>query len=239
MNRTTAIIGISALSLASQFALAETEETKSWSASAELGFLHTDGNSETETLNAKFDGKKQYKSWEHHLVLEALNSSANDVRSSEKYMAGLQSDYAINDRSYFLSALDWEKDRYSSFDYQASLVLGYGYKVLVQDDQKLSLEVAPGYRVSEFVSGDTQKEGIVRLAERYFYKLSETSSLNQSLSYEWGDDNAITRFNISITSQVAGDLSMKAGYGLKHNSEVPSGAKNTSTETSVTLVYSF
>jgi len=219
----------------------ETTEEKTvkhtWEAAAELGFVKTSGNSETETLNAKFDASTSYSNWKHSLHLETLNSSSNDVSSAEKYLAEGQSDYAISDRAYALAVVTWEKDRFSGFDYQASAALGLGYKVIQEADMELDFELAPGYRVSEFEAGYNEEDSILRAAEHFSWKVSETSTLDQMLSSEIGDSNTVTRFGISLTSQVAGALSMKLAYNIKHNSDVVEGADKTDRETSVTLVY--
>lgn len=208
-----------------------------WEAAAELGFVKTDGNSDTETLNAKLKASTSYTKWQHTLSLETLSSSSNDVRSAEKYLVEGQSDREINDRSYFLGVATWEKDKFNGYDYQASVALGYGYKVIQDDAMTLRLEVAPGYRVSEFESGNNEEDGILRLVEKFSWKVSDTSTIDQLLSTEAGDSNTITRFGLSVTSQIAGALSMKVGYNLKHSSDVPPGAEKTDRETSVTLVY--
>lgn len=225
--------------LFSSSALAELEETveKNWEASAELGFLKTSGNSDNETLNAKLTGQKSLDNWLYSGALEAVNSSQEDERSAERYLASIQADYAIDARSYWLGALNWEKDRFSGYDYQASALLGYGYKVLDADNKTLSLELAPGYRISELNPRGTEKEAIVKASQKFAWSLSDSAKLDQSASVEYGDSNTLSRFNIALTSQVAGDLSMKVGYGLKHNSDVPEGSDKTDTETSVTLVY--
>jgi len=213
------------------------EDARNWEAAAELGFVKTSGNSETETLNAKFDASIAYTDWKHSLHLETLNSSSNDVRSAEKYLVEGQSDYFINDRAYALAVATWEKDKFDGFDYQATIALGAGYKVIKDTDMELSFELAPGYRVSEFESGHNEEDTIIRAVENFRWDISETSTFDQMLSTEAGESNTVTRFGVALTSQVAGDLSMKVGYTIKHNSDVTAGTDKTDRETSVTLVY--
>lgn len=236
LKLTTAIALIS--SALSTTALAE-EQTieQSWEATAELGFVMTGGNSDTETLNAKFNAATSYTDWKHSLHLEALNSSSNNVSSAEKYFVEAQSDRKISERAYALGVLTWEKDRFSGYGHQTSIALGLGYKVLNENDMELDLELAPGYRVIEDNNGNNEEDGIIRLSEVFSWNLSETSKLDQFLKSEMGDSNTITRFGISLTSQVQEALSMKVGYNLKHSSDVPTGAKKTDRETSITLVY--
>jgi putative salt-induced outer membrane protein len=242
MNKTKFTASACLLTLASSMPLLAEEASKgtteqNWKAAAELGYVQTSGNSDTKNLNAKLDGSIAYNAWEHALHLETLNSSSNDVRSAEKYLAKGQSDYFINARAYALGVVTWEKDKFDGFDHQASVAIGMGYKVIQEADMELSVELAPGYRYSKFESGNTEEDGIIRFAETFSWKLTENSTLDQTFSTEAGDSNTVTRFGAALTSQVAGDLSMKVGYYLKHNSDVADGKANTDRETSVTLVY--
>ena len=231
---------LGSLVIASPVMAADDANEKNWTAEAELGFLRTAGNSDTETVNAKFNGTKSYSAFKHTLNLEALNSSQDDVRSAEKYSAKLQSDYNLSDdRSYLLGAIDWEKDLFSSFDYKAAAVIGYGYKVIKEDEKTLDIELSPGYRISEQDPGETEKEAIVRFGEKFTWKISESADFDQYLSVDWGDSNTVTKFGASIASKISTKFRLKVGYALTHNSDVTGDTSNTDTETSVTLAYSF
>ncbi len=242
MNKTNISIASCLIGLTASMPLLAEEQTPVtdetlWKATAELGYVKTSGNSDTQTLNAKFNASTEYDAWKHALHLETLSSSSNDVRSAEKYRAEVQSDYFISERTYALGLVSWEKDNFDGFDYQASLVAGLGYKVIQEPDMELRLELAPGYRVSELKSGSNEEDAIIRAAEVFSWKFSKTSSLDQFLNTEAGDSNTVTRFGISLTSQVDDALSMKVGYNIKHNSDVAQGSDKTDKETSVTLVY--
>ncbi len=208
-----------------------------WEASAEVGYILTSGNSDSETLKSRFEGKTSYDAWEHLIEVEALNSSQNDERSAEKYVAAVQSNYSISARAYGFSRVDWEKDRFSGYEYQASVVVGMGYKALKTEHHDLRFEIAPGFRVSEPVTGGKQEEAIGRLSQSYKWKITKGASLEQSASSEYGDTNTRSRFKLALTSQINGSLSMKAGFSLKHNSDVAPGVEKTDRETSLTLVY--
>jgi putative salt-induced outer membrane protein YdiY len=102
---------------------------------------------------------------------------------------------------------------------------------------KLKLEVAPGYRIVEDTNNNTEEDAILRLSEVFSWKLSKTSTFDQNLKVETGDSNTETRFGIALTNQVAGNLSMKVAYNIKHNSDVADGVSNSDRETAITLVY--
>ena len=239
MNKKHLILPVSVLCLSTSL-FAQAEEAKAeqtWEATAELGYIKTTGNSETETLNAKFKGETGYNKWTHQLELEALKSVSNDVRSAEKYRIEVQSDYDLGERMYAFGNANWENDNFSGLNYQASVASGLGYKVIKNDEMKLNLELAPGYRITEDESNNTEEDAIVRAAETFSWNLSETSTFDQYLKVEAGDSNTETRFGLALTSKVAGDLSMKISHDITHNSDVPAGSDKTDRETAITLVY--
>lgn len=239
MNKKHLILPVSVLCLStSLFAQAEEANAEqTWEATAELGYIKTSGNSDTETLNAKFKGETGYNKWTHKLELEALKSVANDVRSAEKYRIEAQSDYDLSERSYAFGNVNWENDNFSGLNYQASAAVGLGYKVIKTDEMKLNLELAPGYRITEDENNNTEEDAIVRAAETFSWKLSKTSTFDQYLKIEAGDSNTETRFGLALTSKVAGDLSMKVSHDIVHNSDVPAGTDKTDRESAITLVY--
>lgn len=240
MNKRLLILPASALCLSATSLIAQAEEANqelTWHASAELGYIKSSGNSDTETLNAKFNGETAYNKWTHLVSLEALKSASNDVRSAEKYRTEVQSDYDLGERSYAFGVANWENDNFNGLNYTSSIAAGYGYKAIKTDEMKLNLEVAPGYRIVEDTNNNTEEDAILRLSEVFAWKISKTSTLDQSLKIETGDSNTETRFGIALTNQVAGNLSMKVAYNLKHNSDVADGVSNSDRETAITLVY--
>lgn len=239
MNKRLLILPVSALCLSnSLFAQAdEASKELTWKASAELGYIKSSGNSDTETLNAKFNAETAYNKWTHLVALEALKSASNDVRSAEKYRTEVQSDYDLGERSYAFGVANWENDNFNGLNYTSSIAAGYGYKAIKTDEMKLNLEIAPGYRIVEDTNNNTEEDAILRLSEVFAWKISKTSTLDQSLKVETGDSNTETRFGIALTNQVAGNLSMKVAYNLKHNSDVADGVSNSDRETAITLVY--
>ncbi len=222
---------------------ADTSPPLNWDASAELGFIKSAGNSETETLNAKFKAETSYTKWTHKLGLEALRSSSKDTatgnakRSAEKYRIELQSDYALSDRSYAFGTANWENDNFSGLNYQSSVATGLGYKVIRKDTIKLNLEAAPGYRITEDDNNNKEEDAIIRLAEIFNWDISQSASLEQNLKVESGESNTEGRFGVGMNNQINGSLSMKVGYIITYNTDVGPGLKKTDRETAITLVY--
>ena len=227
-------------------AFAEEQKTESlWKASAEIGYVSTSGNSETETLNAKAMASTDRVQWRHKVEVTALKASSEnalgvDETSAEKYTLMGQSDYKLEGKNFLFGVINYEDDKFSGYDYRASEAIGYGRRVIEESYLIVDLEIGPGARQSKLtLTGKTENEAMVRAAAKLDWTVSKTSKFSEVLTVEAGEDVTVTKSITGLSSQVNGSLSMKFTYTYKHTSEVPVGVDDTDTETAVTLVYSF
>jgi len=213
--------------------------TLGWKGEAELGFVATKGNTETQSVNAKSDVNDERKNWRHNFHTEALNASADGVRSAERYNVSGQSNYKFNDFDSAFVVGNLDDDRFSAYDYQVSIAAGYARRLIDREGQTLDFEIGPGYRINKRDNGTSTEESLVRLGAKYLLPLSKTSYFQQSLVSEIGKESTITKSITSVKARINGSLAMKTSFTLKNNSYVPAGAKETDTETALTLVYAF
>lgn len=210
-----------------------------WKGSAELGFISTSGNTETESIKAKGVISTERNSWRHNYELSALNSSDQVNTTAERYIFIGQIDYKLSKTNYFLAVINYEDDRFSGYQYRLTESLGFGYRAIDKDKLKIDVEIGPGARQSKLDAGDNQNEAIARAAAKIDWAISDTTKLNQVLTVDYGEDSTITKSSTGLTSKIAGSLAMKFDYTIKNTSDVPPGIKKTDAETTVTLVYSF
>ena len=116
---------------------------------------------------------------------------------------------------------------------------GYGDRLYQGDGISIDAEIGPGYYTGK-TSGDiTEKGALVRTAGSLDWVISDSATFRQLLSLEAGSDNKRTQSETSVSARINGSMQMKAAFTVMHDSEVPVGKKNTDTQTSLTLVYSF
>jgi len=210
-----------------------------WKASAELGFVATSGNTETETLNAKATVSTDRKKWRHKGEITALKSSDDINTTAEKFTLMGQSDYKLEGKNFLFGVITYDDDKFSGYKYRVTEAIGYGRRVIEDSDMTLDLEIGPGARQSKLDSGTTDSEGILRAAATYDWTISKTSKFTEALTVEAGEDVTVTKSVTSLASQIEGNLSMKITFTYKNTSEVPVGIEETDTETAITLVYNF
>jgi len=212
----------------------------SWDGAAELGTIFTSGNTDTQSINANFMAKRTGVVWDTTIKLEALTSKEDGETSKEKYGALAQFDRNFSERSYMAIVAQQDRARFSGYEYQSTVSINYGYRVIKNDSMELDVEVGPGYRRDKLQGTDEiQEEAIGRLAIGYDWQIREGVSFIENFTAEVGSDNAIYKSETGLQSQLSGSLASKLTYKVKHVDEVPEGTENTDTEFGVTLVYSF
>lgn len=243
---TIAMLGLPALLFGTETIAEEAAPASDWKMSAELGYVMTSGNSETSTTNAKFDATHEKEVWRNNVHAEALGASTTDkttnvtTTSAERYQLSGKSDYKFSEFNYAFGLANYDKDRFSGYEYQTTVAVGYGRRLLQKDDMTLDLEVGPGIRIIKLDNAaDSDSEGILRAAAKYLWKLSETSSFTEDLSVDSGKDLTVSKSVTALTAKVNTSLAMKLTVTVKHNSDVPAGNEKTDTETALNLVYSF
>ena len=205
----------------------------------DLGFLTKQGNSDTQAINSKLVLSKEIGDWLHKANASYSSDESNRIKTSEKYELGAQSDRKLNKDSFLFILGNYEKVRFSGFDYQASFGAGYGYKVINSDHHVLTFEIGPGYRANAIENDNDEGEFTIRVAEFFDWRLSETANFNQYLAIESGDKNTITKFGIVITSTLTSSLSLKVGVNVKHTDKVPVKTDDVDSETFASIGYSF
>jgi putative salt-induced outer membrane protein len=215
------------------------QDEEGFSGRAGLGYLSTTGNTETESLNINFEMGWNYAPWHHRFAGLAVQSSTSDVRTAEAYALNWQSDYDINEFSYWYGIAAWNKDEFSPYEQQSRVAGGYGRHFIQTERHDLSGEIGAGYRQSDLRDGTSANKSILRLSGEYTWTISETSRFNQTLAIESGSDNTYTESISGLGVDINDDLALVVSYTLRNNSDVLPGTEKTDTFTSITIEYSF
>ena len=218
---------------------ADEASSKLWKGNAELGIIKTSGNTTTQSINANAGIVYERDRWRHSAKAEILNSSSDNVTSSERYTATGKSDYKFDALSYVFGRLNYENDRFAGYQYRTTEVIGYGRRVINKDAVSLDLEAGPGARQIKFTDGDSNNEAIGRASAMFAWKVSKTATFTEELSSDIGQDSTISESVTALKAQVIGNLAMKVSYKVRIVSKVPIGTKKTDSETALTLVYGF
>ncbi len=225
------------------------DDVKPFTMEGELGFISTTGNTETTSITAGINAHQELEDWSNDYAIEGLykqetveGSDGEDVEftSAQKFFASAQGNYKLENPDYRLFGFaSYEDDRFSNFNYQATIAAGWNQKVLKSKKHTLEYSIGPGYSFIETQEGESFDSVILRASSAYSWKISDTAKFTQTVSTEVGSDNTKSRAESALTATISGNLSMRLSFKLDHNSNVANDVEKLDTETAVSLVYNF
>lgn len=211
-----------------------------WSGSAELGYIKTSGNTETSSTNAALKVKHKGENWDKQVKLSALTSKDRKTTTKEKYDSEFKADRNFGEHSYMTGVATYGKDRFSGFDYQSTASIGYGYRAIAEKDMELNFEFGPGHRRDKVKgSEEADSETIGRFALSFDWQIQQGVDFSEDFVALKGKKKGTYKSETSLKSQLMSSLASKITYKIKHETEVPEGARKTDRELGITLVYSF
>lgn len=228
-------------------ATSATTWAESWKGVGELGLAIARGNARSETVNAKLAFDFEDERYKHNVYASVVRNKGEVVvdgveefeLSANRYELGASSGYKLSERSYLSGSLRYENDDFAAFEHQTTVAASFGYQAIKSDATQLSLELGPGYRRAELVSGTTDSSLIVRGHLNWSHQLTETTQLIDTLLVEAGEDNTFIKNEIGAAVKVSDALALKTTLQLRHNTDVAPGIDKTDRLLTTNLVYSF
>jgi len=237
-------------------ATAEETPAKAWSGTGELGLAMAHGNSRTENLNAKLKLAHENDRWNNSFNLSALRAKGEvsgdfdgdglDERrmevSANRFVAGGTSALRLDPRNHVSGTMRYERDDFAAYQYQSTVSLGYGHRILDSERTSLLAEFGPGYRrAREADTGVVQSSLIGRGLLDLRHQLTDNSKLYNTLLVETGKENTFAQNDLGVAVAMNAKFALKAGLQARHNTHVDEaeGVRHTDTLTTVNLVYSF
>ena len=206
---------------------------------AELGYLARSGNTESSDLNAKFQIAHAYDKWTQSFHASAEYSEENDTRTAERYLAGVKSEYRLSSQDYVFATVDYESDEFGAYQRRWSETIGYGRRLLNEEQQTLDLELGAGARQATLQTGEKQNDAIARLGLNYLYTFATSANFTNKLLVETGAENTYLQNESAVSMPLLDNVSLKVAYTMRHNTEVAVGTEKTDTLTSVNVAYNF
>ncbi|HKR36169.1 MAG TPA: DUF481 domain-containing protein [Steroidobacteraceae bacterium] len=216
----------------------------------EAGLVIASGNTDTTTANVKLQLANEIDKWKHEFGVDALYATADpDGTTAQRWEFSEQTDYNYSPRDFWFGAGRYEDDRFSGFEYQATVSAGYGRKFIDTDVTKFTGTAGFGYKVFEtrdvfdevtgvlLEPGGTDSEVVFRGTLDYDHKFTATTSLLDKFIVEAGADNTFAQNDIALQVKMTDVLALAVGYSVRHNTDPPVGFEKTDTLTTINLVY--
>jgi putative salt-induced outer membrane protein YdiY len=225
-------------------------EGSNWYTSAELGAITTSGNTTGTSVTGKIDARHEMRNWSNEYVFSGYfkedeivdddDGSRSKTRSAQRYSLSAKAAYKLledGNRAFVLGS--HVNDRFGAYTRYSSLSVGYGTQMLRREDKTIDVEVGPGYFHGENAEGGTESGMTVRGAAQLRWRVSQSAAFSQSVSVERSTANTHSIAETALSTKINGTMQMKAAFSARSDTNVPAEKKNTDTQTSLTLVYSF
>ena len=259
MNQKLVLSALLLLPLASHSAIAEeAKEKPEYTASAELGFLYTTGNTKSADIKAGFNLKHQKEKWLSIIAFNILakkleteddNGNEEFETTDNRWDILTQTNYTIGEagKNYLYGNLAHEQDKFSGFESQSSFSTGWGRHWYETESSSFFADVGPG--INYDVTRDTDTESsinntnfIMQAQLLYTHKFNKFVEFKQYLVAKQAvesSENSIYKSESSITAQLIEALQLKFAIRIDYDTKVETGFEKTNTETSMTLIYNF
>lgn len=196
-----------------------------WKSKLELGFNGSEGNSDISNFYGAFKSEKADKSDRWRYDASYFLSESDGVTTKNQFTTGLLKDWFIPDSPWFVFAeVRFDIDEFKSWDYRASAAIGPGYKLVDEENLKITLRGGIGgakewgsddedFRPEANAGGElawniTPKSKIAA-ATRFYPSLEDPSDFRVVSSAEW-------------VYKLEENISLKFGIEDEYESEVDS-----------------
>jgi putative salt-induced outer membrane protein len=213
-----------------------------WSGKAELSFVSTSGNTDTQTLGAGAEVEYQPGIWSGKVRLDYLRSEANGEENAHFFAALLRGARKIAPRLEVYALGGYLKNRFAGIDRRLAGEAGLAYDLLPPNTHSLKAEGGLGYTKENRVSGLDRSFASARAGLLYKWKFSKTADFSNEVSYTQ-DLNASKDWRFadaaSVSAALVSRLSLKVSYAIAKLNDPPPGFKKTDTITSAAIVAKF
>ena len=225
----------------------EPEDTGPWSGEFALGYLATDGNTDSSSLAGRLLLGYATGNWEHSTEFRGFGSSDENGTSAENYQAWWNTLYNLTERHYLYGNLEWKKNRFSGYTKQVFETAGYGYRIFIGDTVFWDVQVGAGFSQSDKVIStdpdprvtEDEDNAVFTTGTSFVWNITDDSSFEQLVSTNSTSDNTYWETITRLKANVYGGVALAVGYTIQGNTDVEADLEKTDRFTAVTLEYSF
>ena len=208
--------------------------------SAAVGFSATNGNTDTTDLNVA--GRMTYGAGPNAFTFGVGIEYGEDNGTRTESQAFVVGEYArqLNGPLYAFGLGSYQYDEFGTFEDDAFLGGGLGYRIIATPTQTWRVQAGPGVRYTETQAGVEETEAAGLISSRYYQQLSPTLSLTNDTDALYSAEAEWTvRNDFGLNVAIADRASTRISYVTDYVSDPAPGFENTDNRFGVSLVYGF
>jgi putative salt-induced outer membrane protein len=221
---------------------------------AELGYIKTSGNTETESFSATLNIKKAFGNHLLRFDAEGYYSSENEKETKNRWKTVGNYDYPDTSSFMFNFMAGYEADKFSGYDSQFYTGPGIKWKAIEPPAHELNLQANILYSSDDIadsidpdtnatIKGETHGYAAFQAKVDYNWQISEEWKFVQIASYraelEEMGDNYFINSKTAIESKISDIFSMGISYTVDYKNDAPADKEKTDSTFLISLIMDY
>lgn len=215
-----------------------------WAGSAGAGLALTQGNSDTSTVNAAYELKRDTGG---DFVLRSAGllvwGKSEDVLTNDRLSLDARGERKLSQRTALFAQAQYLRDSFKAIDYLISPTVGVS-RLLVKDDRtELGVDAAVGIVWEQNPGLERETDGAVTAGQQFSRKLTATTELKEKFAALWKMDDfgdALYTFGVGLAASVTAATQLKVEILDSYKTRPPlPGVKKNDVAMLVSFVYKF
>ncbi len=240
------VLTLAALSAAPALAFAQpaAPPPPGWVGSASAGLALTQGNSDTSTINAAYELKRDTGG---DIVFKSagllVRGKAEDTVTNDRLSLDGRVERKLSTRTSIFGATQYLRDSFKAIDYLVSPTVGLS-RLLVKDDRtELGVDAGVGVVWEQNPGLERQTDGALTAGQQFMRKLTATTELRETTAALWKMDDfgdALYTLGVGIAASITAGTQMKVEFLDTYKARPPlPGIKKNDIAVLVSFVYKF
>lgn len=213
-----------------------------WVGKGEFGAFDSSGQVNSTGVTAGLTLVRDGLRWKQSFSAAVDYLHHNGVEERDRYFAGHQANYKINDRVYALGLASWEGNRAQGFNSRFIASVGAGVSVINRKTMSLSVEASPAVRETSYLNSGGDSALAARVAGNYHWDMTSRLTLTEAATYYKESRDETLTSEAALTMKLIGALSTRFSYRLQKENQslpLPTATNTTDTTSRLSLVYTF
>lgn len=215
-----------------------------WAVSAGAGLALTSGNTDTSTINAAFELKRDtgsvYVLKSNGLLV--YGKSQGELTSDRLALDG-RLERRLSARTSLFGQTQYLRDSFKAIDYLVSPTIGVSQLLIKSDRTELAADAGVGVVWEQNEDLDLRTDGAVTAGQQFSRKLTATTELKEKAAALWKMDDfgdALYTFGIGVAASVTAATQLKVEFLDTYKAQPPvATVKKNDIAVLVSFVYKF
>jgi len=210
-----------------------------WTGEGQAGGFVSSGNTQDVGVSAGLTFAKETLRWRHQVRLASEYQRSSGEVSKERYFAGYSGQWKLNGRAFASVDLSGERDRFAGFRSRFTESVGVGYRVVERPGLGFEVQAGPALRQVDYYGEGEEIAFAARFGSDLSWTIRPDLVFTQNATAFLDSVSSTLSATTALTTKLRSDLSARAAFDLRYESEPPAGRRSTDTTLRTSLVYSF